>query len=55
MRIDMRPAAISKRLETLAELRKACLSLAKSSAGQKVLKKNTANRTVRWTSRALGR
>jgi len=54
MKIDMSSEAITKRLKTVSELRRACLSLANSSAGKEILKKFSANKTVQRTARALG-
>lgn len=55
MKIDMSPAAVTLRLRQADELRRACLSLAKSSAGLGIQRKRAANKTVQRTSRALGR
>jgi hypothetical protein len=55
MKIDMSPEAIAKRLKLVNELRRTCLSLANSSAGNKILKKNSKNKSVQRTLRALGR
>jgi hypothetical protein len=55
MTIDMSPAAIEKRLKLVNELRRVCLSLANSSAGNEILKKNSTNKSVQRTLRALGR
>ena len=55
MKIDMSPKAITKRLKIVNELRRICLSLANSSAGKRIQKKYSANKTVQRTSRALGR
>jgi hypothetical protein len=54
MKIDMRPAAIAKRLKVVNELRRTCLSLANSSAGKEILKKFSANKSVQRTLQALG-
>ena len=54
MKIDMTPAAVTRRLKQAAELRRACLSLARSSAGREVLKRHPGNRTVLRTIKALG-
>jgi hypothetical protein len=54
LKIDMSPAAIEKRLKLVNELRKACLSLANSSAGIKILKKNSKNKSVQRTLLAIG-
>ena len=55
MKIDMRPEAITKRLNIVNQLRRICLSLANSDAGQEIMKKYSANKSVQRTSRALGR
>jgi len=55
MKIDMSPEAINKRLQIVNELRRVCLSLAKSSAGREIMKKNSKNKTVQRTLSALGR
>lgn len=55
MKIDMSVKAITTRLKIVNQLRKACLSLAKSSEGEKVMKQFAANESVQRTSRALGR
>ena len=55
MKTDMSSEAITKRLKAVNELRKACLSLANSSEGKKILKKYQANKLVQRTARALGR
>jgi hypothetical protein len=54
MKIDMSPEAIAKRLQIVNDLRQLCLSLANSSAGKDILKKNSANKSVQRTSRSLG-
>jgi hypothetical protein len=54
MKIDMSPEAIAKRLQIVNDLRQLCLSLANSSAGKDILKKNSANKSVQRTSRPLG-
>ena len=41
MKIDMSPEAVAKRLNLVNELRKACLSLAASSAGREIMKKKS--------------
>jgi hypothetical protein len=55
MRIDMSPEAITKRLKIVNELRRTCLSLANSKAGQEIMKKHSTNKSVQRTLRALGR
>jgi hypothetical protein len=54
MKIDLNPEAIAQLLNTVNELRRTCLSLAKSSAGKEILKKFSANKTVQRTARSLG-
>ncbi len=54
MKIDLSPEAIAQRLKTVNELRRICLSLAKSSAGKEILKKFSANKTVQRTARSIG-
>ena len=54
MKIDMGPCSITLRLQTVNQLRKACLSLAKSSAGQNIRKQFSTNKSVQRTSQALG-
>ena len=54
MKIDMSPEAIAKRLKVVNELRRTCLSLANSSTGKVIQKKNSANESVQRTSRSLG-
>jgi hypothetical protein len=55
MKIDLGPEAIANRLKAVNELRKVCLSLAKSSTGREILKNNSKNKTVQRTLQALGR
>ena len=55
MKIDMSEKAITNRLRTVNQLRKACLSLAKSSVGKQIREKFSANKSVQRTSHALGR
>ncbi|HUN55540.1 MAG TPA: hypothetical protein VMU29_10335 [Smithella sp.] len=55
MKIDLSPEAIASRLRTVNELRRLCLSLANSSAGREIMKKNQKNRIVQRTLSALGR
>jgi len=54
MKIDMRPPAVTLRLRQVSQLRRVCLSLAKSSAGLKILQKNKDNEAVQRTALALG-
>jgi hypothetical protein len=54
MKIDMSPEAVANRLKAVNELRRVCLSLAKSSAGREIMKKNSKNKTVQRTLSALG-
>lgn len=55
MKIDVSPEAIAKRLRLVNELRRVCLSLANSSAGREIMKKNSKNKIVQRTAQALGR
>jgi hypothetical protein len=55
MKIDMSPGAVTLRLKQVAQLRNACLALARSSTSLEICKKNTANKLVQRTSLALGR
>ena len=54
MKIDMSSRAITLRLQTANQLRKACLALAKSSAGKYIRKQFSDNQSVQRTSQALG-
>ncbi len=54
MKIDMTRDAISRRLKTANELRRACLSLANSSVGKKIQQKHADNKSVQRTIQALG-
>ena len=53
MKIDMSAEAVRVRLEQVESLRKLCLSLARSSAGRKIVVEHPANEKVRRTSQAL--
>jgi len=55
MKLDMSEKAITNRLKTVSQLRKACLSLAISSAGKKIMEQFSANNSVQRTSHSLGR
>jgi len=55
MKIDMTPVAVTARLRQVAQLRKVCLALARSSTSSQIRKKNSDNRSVQRTSLALGR
>jgi len=55
MKVDLSPAAVTLRLRQVSQLRSVCLTLAKSSAGLGVRRRHSANKTVKRTSRALGR
>jgi hypothetical protein len=55
MKIDMSPGAITLRLKQVAQLRKACLSLAKSGPGREICERKKTNKLVQRTSKALGR
>jgi hypothetical protein len=54
MKIDMSSGAITKRLKIVNELRRTCLSLANSSAGKNIIKKNSFNKSVQRTSQSIG-
>ena len=55
MKIDMSPEAVAKRLKLVNELRRLCLSLANSSAGREIMRKNSKKKIVQRTAKALGR
>lgn len=55
MKIDMSRDAVTLRLTQLANLRRACLELAKSNQSNEIRKSRAANKTVQRTSIALGR
>ena len=55
MRLDMSSEAVGRRLRQVRQLRRLCLSLARSSAGRDIARKFPANTTVQRTSQALGR
>ena len=55
MKIDMSPDAVTQRLKIVNQLRRACLSLADSSEGRRIQKKNMTNKLVQRTAEALGR
>jgi hypothetical protein len=55
MKIDMSPAAVTLRLRQASQLRRVCLSLARSSKGVEIFARCAANTSVQRTSRALGR
>jgi hypothetical protein len=55
MKIDMSSEAITRRLKMVRELRRVCLSLADTGAGQKIRHKFLANEKVQRTKQALGR
>lgn len=55
MKIDMSREAVTNRLKTVEQLRKLCLSLANSSAGQHVRTQFPDNDSIQKTERALGR
>lgn len=54
MKIDMSKEAVTKRLRQVEELRTLCLSLANSSAGKEIQRKNPNNKIVQRTARATG-
>ena len=55
MKVDMNPEAIGRRLRQVRELRRVCLSLARSSAGRDIARRFSTNKEVQRTSQALGR
>lgn len=55
MKIDMSPGAVTLRLRQVAQLRQACLALARSSRSFEILRRNAGNKSVERTARALGR
>ena len=55
MKIDMSSAAVARRLRQVSQLRRLCLSLARSSAGRDIARRFPANQAVQRTSQALGR
>jgi len=55
MKIDMSRDAVTLRLRQVAQLRRACLALAKSSTSLEILRRKKANKLVQRTSLALGR
>ena len=55
MELDMSSEAVGRRLQRVRQLRRLCLSLARSSAGRDIARRFPANKTVQRTSRALGR
>ena len=55
VKIDMSSHAVTMRLKMVNQLRRTCLSLADSSAGKKIRKQFSANKSVQRTSHALGR
>ena len=54
-KVDMSSEAVGRRLRQVRQLRRLCLSLARSSAGRDIARRFQANEAVRRTSRALGR
>jgi len=55
MKIDMSREAVTLRLAQVANLRCACLALAKSNKSTEILRRRSANKAVQRTSLALGR
>jgi hypothetical protein len=55
MKIDLSLEVVANRLKAVNELRRVCLSLAKSSTGREILKNNSKNKSVQRTLQALGR
>lgn len=54
LRIDMSPAAVTRRVRLVDQLRRLCLSLADTSAGKDIRKRFGANKLVQRTSQNLG-
>lgn len=54
MKIDMSREAVTNRLKTVEQLRKLCLSLAKSSAGQQVRIQFSHNESIQRIEQILG-
>jgi hypothetical protein len=54
MKVDFSPLAVRARLEQVEALRRACLSLARSSTGREVVAKHPENEKIRRTAAALG-
>ena len=54
MKVDMSPAAVTRRLYQVDELRRLCLSLSLSSVGRQVAKECSNNPIVKRTAMALG-
>lgn len=55
MKIDMSLKAITKRLKTVNELRRTCLSLANTEVGKEIIKKCSVNKSLQRTARSLDR
>ena len=55
VKIDMSPAAVTRRLRQVDDLRRLCLALADSSAGRQMRARCRDNPQVQRTSRAIGR
>lgn len=55
MKMEMTPAAVTLRLKQVAQLRLACMALARTSKVLEIQKKHADNKTVQRTSMALGR
>ncbi len=55
MKLDLRSAAVGRRLDQVRQLRRLCLSLARSSTGRDIARRFPTSKTVQRTSRALGR
>jgi hypothetical protein len=55
MKLDMSPEAVGRRLRQVQQLRRLCLSLARSEAGRDIARRFPANEAVQRTSQALGR
>jgi len=55
MKIEMSSSAITLRLRQVSQLRRACLMLARSTAGLRIRQRYASNKSVLRTSLALGR
>ncbi|MEW6185454.1 MAG: hypothetical protein AB1585_06920 [Thermodesulfobacteriota bacterium] len=55
MKIDMTAAAVTIRLKQVAQLRRACLALSRSSTGLDIQRKTAANKSVKQTPLTAGR
>ncbi len=56
MKIDMSSAAVTSRLRQVEQLRRLCLSLARSSVGLEIIQRHKeTNAIVQRTAKALGK